>query len=201
MVKTKVSKNKGRSTDSDSEDYSPGSEGEVQVHKRPTSTKKAMSKSNKRGCGTGHPPGQGRGNPPRTSRAQSSFSALDHSRSPTDEPDDDINLSYLVNSMASVTRPTHVRRDPPIVNYKRGGNSIDNLRYSLDPREEQRSFYGDVRFWFPHQADWYELVIMSYKHVTTEMKWIDWGYLRRLASPVKRSGRCGIQSLPGEGPC
>ena len=26
---------------------------------------------------------------------------------------------------------------------------------------------------------------MSYKHVTIEMKWIDWGYLRRLASPVK----------------
>ena len=112
-----------------------------------------MSKSNKRGCGTGHPPGQGRGNPPRTSRAQSSFSAFDHSRSPTDELDDDINLSYLVNSMDSVTRPTRVRRDPPIVNYKRGGNSIDNLRYSLDPREEQRSYYGDVRFWFPHQAD------------------------------------------------
>ena len=26
---------------------------------------------------------------------------------------------------------------------------------------------------------------MSYKHVTIEMKWIDWGYLRRLASLVK----------------
>ena len=87
--------------------------------------------------------------------------------------------------MASVTRPTHVCRDPPMVNYKRGGNSIDNLRYSLDPREEQRSFYGNVHFWFPHQADWYESVIKSYKHVTTEMKWIDWGYLRRLASLVK----------------
>ena len=55
----------------------------------------------------------------------------------------------------------------------------------MDPRKEQRSFYGDGSFWFSHQADWYESVIMSYKHVTTEMKWIDWGYLRRLASPVK----------------
>ena len=55
--------------------------------------------------------------------------------------------------MASVTRPNRVRRDPPMVNYKRGGISIDNLRYSFDPREEQHSFYGDVRFWFPHQAD------------------------------------------------
>ena len=43
MVKTKVSKKKGRSTDSESEDYSPSPE--AQVNKRPTSTKKGMSKS------------------------------------------------------------------------------------------------------------------------------------------------------------
>ena len=60
MVKTKVSKKKGCSTDSDSDDASPGSEGEV--HGRPTSTKKGMSKRNVRGRGAGNPPGQLQGN-------------------------------------------------------------------------------------------------------------------------------------------
>jgi len=87
--------------------------------------------------------------------------------------------------MASITRPTHDHHDPGMVNYKRGGNSVENMRYSEDPREEERSFFGDVRFWFPHQADWYESVIMTKKHVTTEMKWIDWNYLKRLDAPVK----------------
>ena len=173
MPKMKVSKKKGPSIDSDSEDYSPSPEREPPVKKRPTSTKVGASK-NKRGRGTGNPPGQGRGNPPRQSRAQSSASALGHPSSSTDEPeDDDINLSYLVDSVVSMRRPNRDRRDPAMVNYKRGGNSVENLRYSDDPREEQRSFLGDIRFWFPHQGDWYESVIMSYKHVTTEMKWID----------------------------
>ena len=87
--------------------------------------------------------------------------------------------------MTSIRCPTRDRRDPSMVNYKRGGNSIENLRYSEDPREEEHSFFGDARFWFPHQADWYESVIMTMKHVTTEMKWIDWNYLRRLADLVK----------------
>jgi hypothetical protein len=60
MVKTKVSKKKVCSTNSDSDDYSPGSEGEV--HGRPTSTKKGMSKRNVRGRGAGNPPGQLQGN-------------------------------------------------------------------------------------------------------------------------------------------
>ena len=97
MVKTKVSKKKGRSTDSESEDYSPSPE--AQVHRKPKSTKMGMSKSNKRGRGTKNPPGQGRDNPPRQSRGQSSSSALGHPSSPTDDPDDDINLSYLVDSI------------------------------------------------------------------------------------------------------
>ena len=183
MVRTKVSKKKGRSTDSESEDYSPSSEG--QVHRKPKSTKMGMNKSNKRGRGTENLPGQGRGNPPRQSHAQSNSSAIGHPSSLTDETDDDINLSYLVDSMVSIRRPNRDRCDPAMVNYKRGGNSIENLRYMDDPWEEEHSFHGDVCFWFPHQADWYESVIMSYKHVTIEMKWIDWGYLRRLASPVK----------------
>ena len=176
MVKTKVSKKKGQLTDSDSDDYSSGSEGKV--HGRPISTKKGMNKRNVRGRGAGNPPGQGRGNPPRKFYAQSSSSALAHPRSPIGEPDEDIYLSYLVDSMASIRRPTRDHRDPAMVNYKRGGNSIENLRYSEDPREEERSFFGDARFWFPHQADWYETVIMTMKHVTTEMKWIDWNFSR-----------------------
>ena len=144
MVKTKVSKKKGRFTDSDSDDYSPSPEGEV--HGRPTSTKKGMNKRNVRGRGAGNPPGQGRGNSPRKSCAQSSSSALAHPRSPIGEPDEDIYLSYLVDSMASIRRPTRDHRDLAMVNYKRGGNSIENLRYSEDPREEERSFFGDARF-------------------------------------------------------
>ena len=90
-----------------------------------------------------------------------------------------------MTSMASMTRSTRDRLDPAMVNYKRGGNSIEHLRYSEDPREEERSFFGDARLWFPHQADLYESVIMTKKHVTTEMRWIDWDYLKRLATLVK----------------
>ena len=75
--------------------------------------------------------------------------------------------------MASIRRPTRDRHDPTMVNYEKGGNSIENLRYSEDPWEEERSFFGDARFWFPHQADLYESVIMTKKHVTTEMRCID----------------------------
>ena len=87
--------------------------------------------------------------------------------------------------MATITRPTRDHRDPPMINYKKGGNSVDHLRYSEDPTIVEHSFRGDPRFWFPHQADWYESVIMTKKHVTTEMKWIDWNYLKGLASPLK----------------
>jgi len=87
--------------------------------------------------------------------------------------------------LATVQQPHRHRLDPPMVNYKRGGNSIEHLRYIEDPAELERSFRGDPRFWFPHQADWYESVIMTMKHVTTEMKWIDWNYLKGLASSLK----------------
>ena len=74
-----------------------------------------------------------------------------------------------------------------MVNYKKGGNTVDHLRYSEDLAEVECSFHGDSRFWFPHQADWYELVIMTKKHVTIEMKWIDWNYFKGLASPQRGS--------------
>jgi len=97
----------------------------------------------------------------------------------------DIDISHLENILATVQRPNRHRLDPPMVNYKRGGNSVEHLRYSEDPAELERSFRGDSRFWFAHQADWYESVIMTMKRVTTEMKWIDWNYLKGLASPLK----------------
>ena len=184
-MKLKVSKKKDRSTDSDSDEYSPGSD--VEARGKPkTSTKKGATKRNVRGRGAGNPTRQGRGNPPRRARGQSSSStALADPRNPIGASNDDVNLSYLVTSMASITRPTRDRHDPPMVNYKRGGNSIEHLRYSEDPTVVERSFFGDAHFWFPHQADWYESIIMTKKHVTTEMKWIDWDYLKRLASLVK----------------
>ena len=126
--------------------------------------------------GIGYPPGQGRGTG-RTFRGQSS-SALADPSNPRIELDNDIDLSYLENIMATIARPTRDRRDPPMVNYKKGGNSVDHLRYSEDPTIVERSFRGDSRFWFPHQANWYESVTMTKKHVTTEMKWIDWNYLK-----------------------
>jgi len=97
----------------------------------------------------------------------------------------DIDISHLENVMATVQFPTRHRRDPPMVNYKKGGNSVEHLRYSEDSSEIERIFLGDSRFWFPHQADWYESVIMTMKRVTTEIKWIDWKYLKGLASPLK----------------
>ena len=83
-----------------------------------------------------------------------SSSALADPSNPRIEPDNDIDLSYLENVMATIV---------------------------MDPSIVERSFRGDSRFWFPHQADWYESVIMTKKHVTTEMKWIDWNYFKGLA--------------------
>jgi hypothetical protein len=58
--------------------------------------------------------------------------------------------------MVTIARPTRDPHDPPMINYKMGGSSVAHLRYSEDPRDVERSFIGDVRFWFPHHADWYE---------------------------------------------
>ena len=165
-MKLKVSKKKDRSTDSDSDEYSPGSD--VEARGKPkTSTKKGVTKGNVRGRKAAHPPGQDRGTGSSTRGQSSSSTALANPRDAIDEPGDDINLSYLETAMASITRPTLDRHDPLMVNYKKGENSIEHLRYSEDPREAERSFFGDARFWFPHHADWYEPVIMTKKNVTT----------------------------------
>ena len=145
MVKVKVTKKKGPPTDSNS-DHETGSDEEVYIRPK-QSTKKRATKRNVRGRGTANPPGQGRSTG-RTSRGQSS-SALADPSNPRIEPDNDIDLSYLENSMATITRPTRDRRDPSMINYKKGGNSVAHLRYSEDPTIVERSFRGDPRFWFP----------------------------------------------------
>ena len=166
MVKTKVSKKKGRSsTDSDSDESFRGSSDE-EVQARPQSTKKGASKRNVRGRGSGNPPGRDRV----TSKGQSSSALAD--------PVPDIDISHLENVMATVQRPTRHRCDPPMVNYKKGGNFVVHLRYSEDSSEIERIFLGDSRFWFPHQADWYESVIMTMKRVNIEIMLTDWNYLK-----------------------
>ena len=154
MVKTKVSKKKGHPTDSESdESYRESSDEEFQA--RPQSTKKGASKRNVRGRGSGNPSGRGRG----TSRGQSSSALTD--------PLLEIDISHLERVMATVQRPTRHCLDPSMVNYKKGESFVEHLRYSEDPAEVERIFRGDSRFWFPHQADWYESVIITMKHITT----------------------------------
>ena len=132
MVKTKVSRKKGPPTDSDSDKSYRGSS-EEEVYARPQITKKGASKRNVRGRGSGNPPGRGRG----TSRGSSSALA---------DLLPDIDISHLENVMAMVQRQTRHRLDPPMVNYKMGGNSIEHLRYSEDPAEVEYCFCGDSRF-------------------------------------------------------
>ena len=155
MVKTKVSKKKGHPpTDSDSDESYRGSSDE-DVQARPQSIKKGASKTNVRDRGSGNPSGRGKG----TSRGQSSSALAD--------PLPEVDISHLERVMATVQRPTRHCLDPPMVNYKKGGSSVEHLRYSEDPIEVERIFRGDSRFWFPHQADWYESVIITMKHITT----------------------------------
>jgi hypothetical protein len=176
-----VTKKMGPPTDSESTEYETGSNGEVYIKEK--TRKNTAPRRNVRGRGAQTPQG-------RCSTAAGSSSGRPRMMQasisrPTDEYDDDIDLSYLETMVVSIMRPTRGPHDPSMVNYKRGGNSISTLRYSEDPRHVERSFFGDVRFWFPHQGDWYESVIMTKKHVTTEMRWIDWDHLKRLSSPVK----------------
>ena len=135
MVNTKISKKKGppTPTDSDSDESYRGSSDE-DVQARSQSTKKGASKRNVRGRGSGNPPRRGRG----TSRGQSSSALTD--------PLPEIDISHLERVMAIVQRPTRQRLDPPMVNYKKGGSSIEHLRYSEDPAEVECTFRGDSRF-------------------------------------------------------
>jgi hypothetical protein len=181
MVREKVTKKKGPPTNSESTEYETGSDGEVYIKEK--TRKNTAPQRNVRGRGAQIPQGRG-------STAAGSSSGRPRMKQasicrPTDEYADDIDLSYLETMVLSIMRPTRGAHDPSMVNYKRGGNSISTLQYSEDPRYVERSFFGDVRFWFPHQADWYESVIITKKYVTTEMRWIDWDYLKRLSSPVK----------------
>ena len=48
--------------------------------------------------------------------------------------------------------------------------------YNRYDKEQQ----GDFRFWMWFHADWYEMVIMTKTHPTTEMKSMDWNHLIEL---------------------
>ena len=48
--------------------------------------------------------------------------------------------------------------------------------YNRYDKEQQ----GDFRFWIWFHANWYETVIMTKTHPTTEMKSMDWGHLNEL---------------------
>jgi hypothetical protein len=101
-----------------------------------------------------------------------------------DRYDHNIDLSSLEREVIKPSRPTRARNDSRLVDFGKGENSIKPLRFE-DPRSLPRSFHGDPRFWLAHQADWYESVILIKKTITTEMRWIDWNYLRSLESPIK----------------
>jgi hypothetical protein len=75
------------------------------------------------------------------------------------------------------------RRDPPLVNYMKGGTDMRPHHFQ-DPRELQRSFFIDDQFWLAHQADWYESIILPKGCISIETKWVDWPFLLDLPPPI-----------------
>ena len=69
------------------------------------------------------------------------------------------------------------------MNYMKGKHNFYNLRYD-HPRDYPKEMLGNERFWLWFQADWYESVIMTKTHPTTEMKSIDWQHLDELDMTV-----------------
>ena len=100
---------------------------------------------------------------------------------------DDDDLHYLENRIirmsASVNRTRAQYNGHRTVNYMKGKHQFENLRfenYHGFEKEQQ----GDFRFWMWFHSDWYESVIMTKTHPTTEMKSINWTHLDELDMPV-----------------
>jgi hypothetical protein len=93
-------------------------------------------------------------------------------------------LTLFEVKVVPLSRPTRARNDHPCLDVNLSINDMQSLHYQ-DPYVLPRSLHGDPHFWLAHQADWYESTILSKKHITTEMKWINWNYLRTLSSPCK----------------
>jgi hypothetical protein len=72
-----------------------------------------------------------------------------------------------------------------MTSYKKRTADIKHVRYGTDPAQSPRAFMGDSRFWLPHQADWYESVIMPMTHRTTPMRYIDWQHLLSFPAPIR----------------
>jgi hypothetical protein len=130
--------------------------------------------------GSGHTSQQGQSSAPGHGRKSKHGSQGDEGA----RYDRNIDLSPFEHISVPISRPTRACNDPPLLDFNLSINDMKPLRYQ-DPRELDRSFHGDPRFWLAHQADWYESVILTKKTITTEMKWINWDYLRTLSSPCK----------------
>jgi hypothetical protein len=63
----------------------------------------------------------------------------------------DMDLTPYVQMVIPVHPLERTRCDPPLVNYMKVGTDIRPHCYH-DPRELQRSFFGDDRFWLAHQS-------------------------------------------------
>ena len=98
---------------------------------------------------------------------------------------DENDLSYLehrnIRMAAPVNRIGAQYNGHRTVNYMKGKHKFEELRFESyhDYEKEQQ---GDFRFWMWFHANWYETVIMTKTHPTTEMKSMDWGQLNELMS-------------------
>lgn len=136
----------------------------------------------KRARGRGKPLPQDRA-PQSSSRARARVKRANVDAS-GDDYNDNIDLSFLERMVIRMEHPVRGDGDEETMDFKKGRCNMKALRYGEDPRNYSKQFKGDPRFWFPHQADWYSSVIMTKDSPTTEMKFIDWNYLKTLPIPV-----------------
>jgi hypothetical protein len=71
-------------------------------------------------------------------------------------------LSLYTKMVIPIHPPERTRKDPKLVDYSKHANDISPLRFQ-DPWKLPRNFFCDDRFWYAHQADWYESVIITKK--------------------------------------
>ena len=100
---------------------------------------------------------------------------------------DDDDLHYLehwiIRMPAPINRTGAQYNGHRTVNYMKGKNQFENLRFENYHGFEKEQ-KGDFRFWMWFHSDWYESVIMTKTHPTTEMKSINWSHLDELDMPV-----------------
>jgi len=179
MARTKTTKFKNTPTPSESEDETQTELEEEIQEERSKGKGKKIKKQTAPTCA------RGRGCPLPQSGGQGSSRTQRQKANVASDYNEDIDLTYLERGIPSITRQVHAANDPPMVDLRKGTMDMKATRYGINPRAETRGFYGDTRFWLSFQADWYESVIMRWANPTTEMKYVDWNYLRSLASLIK----------------